>query len=152
MKETMSYQEKQSFLSLVNTILIFGFYSLFVYNRYVAGSPEIINDLSFLGKAFLILIPVTVVIYIIMHIMFAVINKITTNEDMPEKMDEMDKLIELKSIQINHWIFIAGFFMAMGSLANGLKPFIMFILLILSGFRAGVVSDIAKIYFYRKGV
>lgn len=152
MKESMSYQEKQSVLSLINTLLIFGFYTLFVYNRYVAGSPEIINDFSFWGKAFLILIPFTIVIHIVMQILFAIFNNIVGNEEAPTKMDEMDKLIELKSIRVSHWIFITGFFSAMGSMAFGMNPSMMFILLISSGFLAGVVSDIAKIYFYRKGV
>lgn len=152
MKESMSYQEKQSVLSLINTLLIFGFYTLFVYNRYVAGSPEIINDFSFWGKAFLILIPFTIVIHIVMQILFAIFNNIVGNEEAPTKMDEMDKLIELKSIRISHWIFITGFFSAMGSMAFGMNPSMMFILLISFGFLAGVVSDIAKIYFYRKGV
>lgn len=152
MKESMSYQEKQSVLSLINTLLIFGFYTLFVYNRYVAGSPEIINDFSFWGKAFLILIPFTIVIHIVMQILFVIFNNIVGNEEAPTKMDEMDKLIELKSIRISHWIFITGFFSAMGSMAIGMNPSMMFILLISFGFLAGVVSDIAKIYFYRKGV
>jgi hypothetical protein len=152
MKETMSYQEKQSVLSLVNTILIFGFYSLYVYNRFVSGSPEVLNDFSFWGKAFLILIPFAIVIHVVMQILFAIFNKIVANEEAPDKMDEMDKLIELKSIRISHWIFITGFFSAMGSMAFGMNPSMMFIQLIAAGFIAGIVSDITKIYFYRKGV
>ena len=68
MKEPISYQEKLSILSLVNTILILGFYSLYVYNKYIAPDPEIIYDMKFLGKAFLILIPFTIVVQIVMHI------------------------------------------------------------------------------------
>jgi len=152
MKENMSYQEKMSILSLVNSILIPGISTLYVYNRYISVSPEIINELSFRGKAFLILIPVVIVIQIVMHILFAIINKIITKEDLPDKTDEMDKLIELKSIRVSHWIFITGFFLAMGSQAIGLKPFVMFVCLILFGSAAGIVTDISKIYFYRKGV
>lgn len=152
MKENMSYQEKMSILSLVNSILIPGIGTLYVYNRYISVSPEIINELSFWGNAFLILIPIVIVIQIVMHILFAIINKIVTKENLSDITDEMDKLIELKSIRISHWIFISGFFLAMGSQSIGMKPFVMFVCLILFGFAAGIVSDVSKIYFYRKGV
>ena len=106
----MSNQEKMSILSLVNSILIPGISTLYVYNRYISVSPEIINELSFRGKAFLILIPVVIVNHIVMNILVAIINKIVTKEDLPDKTDEMDKLIELKSIRVSHWIFISGSF------------------------------------------
>jgi hypothetical protein len=152
MKEPMSYQEKLSILSLINTILILGFYSLYVYNKYIAVNSEIIYDLKFLGKAFLILIPFTIVVQIVMHILFVIFNKIITMEDPPKKEDEMDKLIELKSIRISHWVFIVGFFSAMASQAIGMEPYIMFLSFVVSGFLAGMISDIAKIWYYRKGV
>jgi hypothetical protein len=152
MKEPMSYQEKLSILSLINTILILGFYSLYVYNKYIAVNSEIIYDLKFLGKAFLILIPFTIVVQIVMHILFVIFNKIITMEDPPKKEDEMDKLIELKSIRISHWVFIVGFFSAMASQAIGMEPYVMFLSFVVSGFLAGMISDIAKIWYYRKGV
>ncbi len=112
---------------------------------------EIINDFKFWGKAFLILIPVTIVAQIIIHIVFFIINKIVTNEDIPMINDERDKLIELKAIRISHWVFIVGFLLSMGSQAIGMQPWVMFITLIYSGFFAAIASEIAKIYFYRKG-
>jgi hypothetical protein len=152
MKEPMSYQEKQSILSLINTILIITLYSLYVYNRYIAREPEIIYDMKFLGKAFIILIPFTIVVQIVMHILFAIYIRIVTGENLPSKEDEMDKLIELKSIRISHWVFIVGFFSAMASQAMGMAPYVMFLSFVVSGFLAGMLSDIAKIWYYRKGV
>jgi hypothetical protein len=70
---------------------------------------------------------------------------------MPSFTDERDKLIELKSIRIAHWIFIIGFMTAMGSLAFGMKPYVMFLTLISSGFLASLASEVAKIIYYRKG-
>jgi hypothetical protein len=152
MKEPLSYQEKQSILSLINTILILGVYSFYVYSRYIDGNPEIIYDMKFLGKAFLILIPFTIVVQIVMHIFFAIYIRIFTGEDPPTKEDEMDKLIELKSIRISHWVFIVGFFSAMASQAIGMPPYVMFLSFVVSGFLAGMISDLAKIWYYRKGV
>lgn len=68
------------------------------------------------------MIPIAIVAQIIIHIIFAIINKMVTNEDMPTTDDERDKLIELKSIRISHWIFTIGFMLAMGSQAIDMKP------------------------------
>jgi len=152
MKEKITIQEKQILVSVISSILILGFYSLYVYQKYIAGNPEILNDFKFWGRSFLFLIPVSIVVQIIIHIIFAIINKIITNEDFPSITDERDKLIELKAIRISHWIFISGFVLSMGSLTLNMQPYVMFITLIFSGFIAAIVSEIVKIYYYRKGI
>jgi hypothetical protein len=147
----MDNKEKQILVTAISFVLIFVCYALFVYNKYIAVDFGILNDFKFWGKAFLILIPVTIVVQIIIHIIFAIINKIVTNENMVTLSDERDKLIELKALRISHWIFTAGFFLAMGSQVIGMPNYAMFIILIVSGFLSAIVSAIAKIYFYRKG-
>jgi hypothetical protein len=147
----MEQKEKSILVSLISSILILGFYALYVYKKFVAGNPEILNDFSFWGKAFLILIPVTIVAQIIIQIVFAIIHKVTTNEDLSMMDDERDKLIELKAIKISHWVFITGFLLAMGSQAISMPAYTMFVLLISSGFASSIISDIARIYFYRRG-
>ena len=124
---------------------------MYVYKNYVAGNLEILNDFQFWGKSFLYLIPISIVVNIVIHIVFAIANRIVTQEDIPDITDERDKLIELKSIRISHWIFIFGFMLSMGSLAMGMKPYVMFLTLISSGFLASLASEIAKIIYYRKG-
>lgn len=152
MKENTYRREKEIIVTTISSILILGFYSLYVYNRYIVGNPEVINDFKFWGKAFMILIPVTIVAQIIIHIVFAIINKIVTNEEIPSITDEMDKFIELKALRISHWTFSLGFLLAMGSQALGMQPWVMFITLVTSGFAGGLAEGIAKIYFYRKGI
>jgi hypothetical protein len=147
----MDNKEKQILVTAFSFILIFTCYSLYVYNKYVIDNFNIINDFKFWGKAFLFLIPVTIVSQIVIHIIFSIINKIVTNEDMPTLTDERDKLIELRAIQISHWIFTGGFLLSMVSQVIGMPPYAMFITLIVSGFVSGIVSEIAKFYFYRKG-
>jgi len=147
----MDNKEKQILVTLISLILIFACYSLYVYNKYIADNFNIVNDFRFWGKTFLILIPVTIVSQIVIHIVFAIMNKIVTNEDLPTLSDERDKLIDLKAIRISHWIFTGGFLLWMVSQVIGMPPYAMFITLIVSGFFSGIVSEIAKIYFYRKG-
>jgi hypothetical protein len=152
MKEPLSYKEKQILVSLFNTMIILAAYSYYLHNRYSAFSAEMLSDLQFLGKSFLMLIPITIVIQIVFLIIFHIVLHIISSEKIPEITDERDKLIDLKSLRISHWVFITGFFLAMGSQALGMKPFVMFLALIISGFLAGIVSDIAKLIYYRKGV
>jgi hypothetical protein len=125
---------------------------MYVYKNYIAADLEILNDFQFWGKSFLYLIPIAIVVQIVIHIMFAIANAIITKENMPDLTDERDKLIELKSIRISHWIFTLGFMVSMGSLAFGMKPYVMFLSLLSSGFLASLVSEVAKIIYYRKGV
>ena len=147
----MDNKEKQVLVTLISSIVIIGLYVLYVYNKYVTVNFNILNDFKFWGKAFLGLIPVTIIAQIIIHIIFAIINKIVTNEDMETRSDERDKLIELKSIRISHWIFTLGFVLAMGSQALGYPPYMLFITLLVSGLFSSIISELFKLYFYRKG-
>ena len=149
----MDNKEKQILINVINLVLIFGCYSLVVYHTYIAENPAIINDFKFWATAFLILIPVIIVTQIIIHIVFAILNKIVTNEDIyvSSRKDERDKFIDLKAIRISHWVFTTGFLLSMVSQVVGMPPYVMFITLIVSGFLSGIVSEVSKIYFYRKG-
>ena len=148
----MGHQEKQSIVSIIGSVLIIGFYTMYVYKNFVVGDPEILNDFQFWGKSFLWLIPIGIGVQIAIHILFAIGNRIVTQEDMPDITDERDKLIELKSIRISHWIFVLGFMLSMGSLAFGMKPYVMFITLLSSGFLASLTAEVAKIIYYRRGI
>jgi hypothetical protein len=148
----MGQQEKQSIVSMIGSVLVIGFYSMYIYRNYLSADLDLLNDFQFWGKSFLYLIPIGIVVQIVIHIVFAIANRIITGEDMSDFSDERDKLIELKSIRISHWIFILGFMVAMGSLALGMKPYVMFIALISGGFLASLASEVAKIIYYRKGV
>lgn len=148
----MDIKEKQILVTMISLVLIFGFYSLYVYNHYIADNIEIVNDLRFWARTFLLIIPVTIVAQIIIHILFAIINKIVANEDMQTLRDERDKLIDLKSLQVAHWVFTGGFSFAVFLAAIGLPSYVMFLTLISSGFASGVFAEVAKLYYYRKGV
>jgi hypothetical protein len=147
----MGHHEKQSIVSIIGSVLVIGFYSLYVYRNYIQADMGLLNDFQFWGKSFLYLIPVAIVVQIVIQILFAIATRIITQEDLPDITDERDKLIELKSIRISHWIFVIGFMLAMGSLALGMKPYVMFLTLISSGFVASLASEVAKIIYYRRG-
>ncbi len=147
----MGHHEKQSIVSIIGSVLVIGLYSLYVYRNYIQADMGLLNDFRFWGKSFLYLIPVAIVVQIVIQILFAIANRIITQEDIPDITDERDKLIELKCIRISHWIFTLGFMLAMGALAIGMKPYVMFLTLICTGFVASLASEVAKIIYYRMG-
>ena len=149
----MDIKEKRILVSLVGSVLVMFFYAWYVYSRYVAGNPEILNDFKFWGRSFLILIPIAIALQIVIQIIFAIaVHVMWKGEDIDPIDDERDKLIELKAIKISHYLFIGGFTMAMGSLALGMQPWVMFVVLISSGFIASLVNELLRLYYYRKGV
>lgn len=147
----MSYQEKKSILSVITSTLIFGLYCLILFNRYGDRLFGDATDFRIWGIAFLILIPVSIVINIIAHIFFIIIYRITTREEEPAISDERDKLIELKATRNSHYSFITGFAVIMGCLAAGLPITHALALLFLMGFFASLVSDFSQFFFYRRG-
>lgn len=151
MSAFIDQREKEIGLNVISNLLIFGCYSWYVYQIYVSENPNCINDFTFWGKTFLMFILVSIVAQIIIRIVFAILNKIVTNEDMPTLKDERDKFIELKALRISHSAYVSGFVLAMGSQAIGMAPWILFLILIVSGFLSAIVSEVAKIYFYRRG-
>lgn len=148
----MSYQEKKSIVSLISTLLIFGFYCMYVFQKYPAGSLDQADTFRFWGSFILILIPVTITAKIIISIVFNIIHRIATNEAEPSFADELDKLIELKATRNSHYVFTFGFLLAMGSLVMDMQPTVMFIILIGSGLVSEIVGVITQLYHHRKGV
>jgi hypothetical protein len=149
----MDIKEKRILVSLLSSVLVILFYWWYVYSNYIADNPAILNDFKFWGTSFIILIPVAIGIQIVIQIIFAIITHILNKgEEIDPIEDERDKLIELKAIKVSHYLFILGFVLAMGTLAMGMQPWMMFVVLISSGFVASMVNEILRLYYYRKGV
>jgi hypothetical protein len=147
----MSYQERRAIVAIISSIVITAVYSGYMMQRYPqadAYSPEIFR---FWGAYFLILIPVSIVARIIIHIVFSIINAIATREREPGLTDERDKLIEMKSSYSSGWVFIVGFMLAMGALAIGQPPAVMFIIMLCAGLLSDVMSELSQFFFYRRG-
>lgn len=147
----MSFQEKRALVSGVSTILINVLYAREMSARYPTSgdySPEVFQ---FWGMYLLLLIGVTIVAYIIIHIIFVILNTIATREEEPNIVDERDKLIDLKATRNSLYVFQIGFLLAMVALVAGAAPSLMFVILIGAGVVSSLVSDISQFYFYRRG-
>lgn len=147
----MSSQERRAIVSLLTTLLLAAIFLVYVLPRYPAGNPYSADVFRFWGWAVVILIPVSIVARIAMSIVFSIAYTMATHEKETSFSDERDKFIELRALRNALYVFTCGFFLAMGSLALGMPPSVMFIVLMCSGYVSGLVGDGSQIYFYRKG-
>jgi hypothetical protein len=147
----MSARERQAIVSLLTTLLLVAFFVGYVLPRYPAGGPYAPAVFRFWGLAFVVLVPVSIVANIAVSIAFAVVYAMATRHKASSFADERDKFIELRALRISLYVFTAGFSLAMGSLAIGMPPSVMFIVLMGSGYGSGLVGNLSKLYLYRRG-
>lgn len=152
MERKVYSKEKQIITSTISILLILAMYCWYVYQNYVVGNPELINDIKFWGKSFIVMVPIMIGALILINIVFAIVNKIITNEDISTVTDEMDRLIDLKALRISHWMHTIGIILAMGSQAMGMQVWVLFVILISSCFIGAISEGASKIYFYRRGI
>lgn len=148
----MSYHEKRAIVSLITTLLSSSFYFAYVLQRHGEETLRGQAEFSFWAAAILLFIPFQVVLKIIIHIIFSIINTVTTNETEPDLTDERDWMIDLKATRNFYHVFMAGFLLAMGALVADMSPTVMFKVIISFMLAAGVVLDASQLYFYWKGV
>jgi hypothetical protein len=165
----MSYQEKRTVVTLVSGALVLLSYCLYAFGRYQAGLV-MPGDLKFWAGTMLIFIGVGIVAMIVIQIVFHILLSIAiavkeevTNgkcdDKKVEKMielemveDEMDKLIELKSMRIGFVVVGVGFVAALISLVMNYSAAVMINILFLS-FSVGTLCEgFLSLRYYRKGV
>ena len=147
----MSSQERQAIVSLLTTLLLAAIFFVYVLPRYPAGNPYSAEVFRLWGWVVVIFIPVSIVANIAMSIAFSIVYSMATHEKAASFVDERDKFIELRALRNSVYVFAGGFFLAMGSLALGISPSVMFTVLMCSGYGSGLVGGISQIYLYRKG-
>jgi hypothetical protein len=148
----MSYQERRALIELISTVVTTVIYSAYMVQRFPqvdAYAPEVFH---FWGAFFLILIPASIVVRIIIYIIFSIFNTIATQEAEPSITDERDRLIELKSTVYSLYVFAGGFMLAMFSLVASQPPSVMFVIMVCAGTVSSMVSELLQFYFYRRGV
>lgn len=147
----MSSQERQAIVSLLATLLLAAIFLGYVLPRYPSGNPYSPEVFHFWGWAVVILVPVSIAANIAISIVFSIVFSMATQEKAAFFADERDKFIELRALRNAFYVFLCGFFLAMGSLAIGMPPSVMFIVLMCSGYGSGMVGNLSQIYLYRKG-
>ncbi len=148
----MTYHERRSIAMITSTVLVFAVYGLVLYLKYRNGDFTTADPLRLGAVLLLLLIPVQIVSKIITMILFTIGRAFAVqgDPDLPIE-DERDKMIELKAARIASYVFGAGFFLAMGSLALSWPLLVAFLILFLSLFGCDISTEIAQFRYYRRG-
>ncbi|NQV14595.1 hypothetical protein HQ531_03985 [bacterium] len=99
----VSFQEKSIWISLIVTVLIFGYYQFQVATVFLNPKTDI--NLTYL---FFVAIVLTVTIQIGVQTLLAVVNR----KDAIRGPDERDRMIQLKSLRATHYILVVGVWVA----------------------------------------
>ncbi len=165
----MSYQERRTIVSILSGILVLAAYCIYTFGRYQSGSADP-SDLKFLAGTILTFVGIGILVSIVIQIVFHILTSIAiavkkkiANEQCDDKEieksisaemveDEMDKLIELKSMRVGFVIAGVGFIAALVSLVVGYSAAVMLNILFISFSGGALLEGVAQLYFYRRGV
>jgi len=140
----LSFKEKSIWISLITTIIVFGYYFARVFgilNQSTGGTTELI--VLYIGVVIFM-----VILVIVSHILLAIIYTKEAND----LADERDKLIELKATKSSYLILVVGVFGTVGNLLTDKSPIMTANIILLFFVLAEIVGDSIKLYYYRKGV
>lgn len=161
----MTYQTKKTMISLSASLIILISYCLSVYNDFSKGLI-IESDTSYWAKKMLIFIAIGIAINIISFIVFHILLSVNlsvkdTSQDSKEinrKLelemveDEMDKLIELKSLRVGYIIVSVGFILGLFLLAFNTSIAIVLNTFFMSFYIGSFAEGVTNLFFYFRGV
>jgi hypothetical protein len=149
----MSFQERNIAVSLVNFVLILGFYVVRVFQLIQSESFNSTNVFRLWGLIIALAIVVTIILTILTHIGSGIIHAIKTREepDIEDIEDERDQVIDLRGTKVTYFVFSIGVFLSMLTFVFGQPPLVMFSSLIFFGLVAQTIGDISRLVLYRRG-
>jgi len=148
----MSFQEKKSLVYMVSTLMLSAIYAYYSFVIYPDRSLSLDTDFKFYGLTILLLVPAMILINIINHIIFYIINKIQTGQEEMDVADELDKSINFRADRNAYATFMVCFLLSMVPLLLEWPVYLMFNILVLGVMAASLVWSSSNIYFYRKGL
>jgi hypothetical protein len=140
----LSYQEKSIWVSLVSTLIVFGYYFL--------NAMKIFNNSKIENLAITGLFIGTVIILIIIQIVFQSIIAIINRKEAQKGEDERDNLIELKATRISYFIIVLGVWVTALSFLILSSTIIMANTIMFFFILAEIVGYIIQLIYYRRGI
>ncbi len=165
----MSYQEKKTIVSTITGALVLAAYCIQTVGKVRSDVIEM-TDLKAWATQMLIFVGIgivaSIVIQIIFHILISVSlavkktaqngkcdnDQISKSIEVEMVEDEMDKLIQLKSMRISFTVAGFGFITALIWLVINQSAALMLNILFISFNLGSILEGITQIYYYRKGV
>lgn len=165
----MSYQEKKTIVSIITGLLVLVAYYIYVRGNYQIGMNTT-EDMKFWATTMLLFIGIGIVVAIVIQIIFHILLSVAIavqkkvengqcDDGEIERIlgtemvtDEMDKLIELKSMRVGFIVAGIGFVAALISLLLNNSPGVMMNILFISFSAGSLFEGFTQLYFYRRGV
>lgn len=147
----MTYREKNITVFLMNSVLIFGYYSINAYPLLQENNIDSTALFSLWATTIVLAILATIIAVISTQILFGILTMIITKEEPTFVEDERDDLIELKGTRNTYTVYSIGVLISMLTLVFGSHPLVMFNLLIVAAFTSDIVGHLSRLYFYRRG-
>ncbi len=165
----MSYQEKRTITNMITMALVLGAYCIYAFGKYQAGAVAA-GDLKFWATTMLIFIGIGIAAGIVIQIVFHILLSIAIavkekvmdvncdDKDIERSIkvemveDEMDKLINQKSMMAGFSIAGFGFIAGLVSLLLNYPPMVMLNIMFISFSAGSVLEGFVQLYFYRRGI
>jgi hypothetical protein len=165
----MSYQEKRTVVSIVTGVLILAGYFSYALGKVQAGAV-VPGDLKFWAGTILLFIGIgivaSIIIQIVFHILLSIaiaVQKTIENGDCGDQEiersvgaeiieDEMDKLIQLKSMRTGFFFAGFGFVLALIFLMLDYSPVVMLNIMFVSFSGGSILEGFTQLYYYKKGL
>ena len=148
----MSFQEKESLVNIISSLLITGVFSWVVYQNHLSGAYNLSSDFKQWGIIFLWFMGVQIVARIVIYIIFYILNYIITQKEEHSIQDERIKIIRLKGIRNAYYTFSGGMMVSIILLAVGMPVYTIFIAWVISSVLSELMENGTQIYLNRKGL
>ena len=139
----MSFQEKGIWVSLISTLLLFGYYfskAIGIYNN-----PEV-DDYSLIAL-FIGIVTLIVVIQIVLQSVIAIVNR----REAEKGKDERDKLIELKVTKISYYVLVFGVWITLFSMMFNSSLIMMANVIMFFFVLSQIIGFSLQLFYYRRG-
>ncbi len=143
----LSFTEKSVWISLVSTVLVYGYYFVRVFEQ--AGNPDF-GTMNTLGLFVRVVIAI-VVIEIVLHSLMAVAGRRKDGSEPDQRKDERDNLIDLKSARIAYGILGFGVVCSAGGVLFSDNAVLMANIILFFFILSEVVKFATQLFYYRRG-
>jgi len=149
----MSFQEKNIVASLIAMSLVLGVFYSRIQGLYQSGQFDGAEGLVLLGKNGLYFFGAIIVANVVLLILLSILHAVVTGGEMPDDMvDERDKMIERRGMQIFGAVVAVGIIGAMLALSFGVAAVPAFLIILLSLAFGELISGFAKLAMFRLGL
>lgn len=148
----MSFEEKNSIISLFTAVVVFGSYGFYLSGQFAAGYYDSPDAFTRAGRTILWLIGTGIVVQILSHILFSILFAIVTNDPKPSfRVDERDRQISFRGSKVGYGFSGTGITASMVALAVGWDPVLVFNLVVFSIAAGNILECLVKVVLYRIG-